>query len=327
MDFNHSHSHSNEDSFLGPYNLALLLVAIATLIYLIRRAESRNRLHYDSRFSRILSGFIRMSVNTWHTKEDDVEITDTEGKILAIGPHRTGIVDASVVTSKMKGTPPSFLVTDAYNHIPGVSSIIRLLKGIPVKAIKDPKSSGDGVLEQAGKVLDENGCVAIFPQGNFAKLGQEPPRIYEGAARLALSRRAPIHVIRLDGFWSIDNPLLPVFIRNNSYYRSMLSALHMNSVRVTKCDVIDFHLKNEGDQNDEKKIINEICAELYAYFRHTNELTARQIPVVKREISDKTHLTIWASKVEQGVLKKQLDAAAKEEVRLSEPTSMAMKNC
>lgn len=315
--------YSNDDSSWISFNIALLLVGLSAVIYLIKHAESQNQLDFDSRPARVISGFFRMTANNWHTMRNDIEISDTTGKIFAIGPHRTGLVDASVVISKMKGTPPSFLATDAYNNIPGVASFISLAKAIPVKS--DKNSSNSDVLEKAGKVLAGNGCIAIFPQGNFSRIGQEPPRVYEGAARIALSSMAPIHVIRLDGYWCIENRLLPVFIRNNSYYRALFSAFHMNNIRVTQCDVIDFHLKPDCDISDDKKIINEICARLYAYFRHSNDLTAGQIGVIKNEISDKIHLTIWHSKVRQSTLEKELSNEKKEEARLGEPTSLAMK--
>jgi len=328
-----SNDYHNDNSPSFPYNIALLLIAISTIIYLIRIAESHNRLHYDNRLARILSGLLRMVANNWHTKSNDIEITDTTRKIFAIGPHQTGLIDASVVISKMTGTPPSFFVTDAFNHIPGVAAFINLSKGILVKSDKKfSESVKADVLKIAGKVLDENGCIAIFPQGNFTKLGKEPPRIYEGTAKLALRKKTPIHVIRLDGFWCMENWLLPVFIRNNSYYRAFLSALHMNNIRVMQCDVIDFHCglgdhicENEDSQNY-KEVINEICAQLYAYFRHTNNLTTQQIGVIKDEIGTKMHLTIWESKLKQVVLEKKLSAEKKEEAKLSEPTFLAMRN-
>ncbi len=317
-----------DDSSSSGYNTSLILTSIAFTTYLIARfAESHNRLNYESRFVRIVSGLLRLFANL-HTKNGDIEITNTEGQILAIGPHRTGFVDADVVTSKMIGTPPRFFATDAYNSIPGVASFMKMAKAIPVAAnpikISGEQSSNAGALELASKALSENGCVALFPQGNFSRIGQEPPRVYEGAARLALKNKAPIRVIRLDGFWSIQNPIIPVSIRNNSYYRAFFTALHMNNVRVTACCVIDFHLKPENDVLSYEQKIDEICAQLYAYFRHTDDLTPKQIDVVKREITDKTHLTIWKNKVKQCDLEKQLAITKKEGSQLSVPTLRAM---
>ena len=137
--------------------------------------------------------------------------------------------------------------------------------------------------------------------------------------------KIPIHVIRLDGFWSLQNPLIPVFVRNSIYYRAFLSAFHVNNVRTTSCGVIDFHLQPENkDLSDEKKI-EEICAQLYAYYRHTQELTVEQIAVIKKEISDKTHLLIWNNKVKQDELGKELITLKKQGAELEEPTLKSMR--
>lgn len=132
-------------------------------------------------------------------------------------------------------------------------------------------------------------------------------------------------MIRLDGFWCLQNPFFPLFIRNNVSYRAFLSMFHMNNVRTTLCRVIDFHLmpENEGLKDEEK--IEEICAQLYAYYRHTQELTVEQIDTIKTEISDKTHLLIWNNKVKQDDLGKQLSNLKKESARLEEPTLRSMR--
>jgi 1-acyl-sn-glycerol-3-phosphate acyltransferase len=229
----------------------------------------------------------------------------------------------------MEGTPPRFFATDAYNFVPGVSSFMKMFKTIPVesRAIKDNtgRSANAGTLELASKALKEKGCVALFPQGNFARIGQDAPRVYTGAAQLALKNKIAIHVIRLDGFWSLQNPLIPMFIRNSAAYRAFLSAFHVNNVRTTLCCVIDFHLQPENQHLGEKEIIDEICAQLYAYYRHTQELTGEQIDTIKDEIKNKTHLEIWHNKVKQDELGKQLITLKKEEAKLEEPTTKAMR--
>lgn len=312
-------SSSNDNSSSNAFNMAVLIAGLTAIIFLIKVAESRNRIDYDSRLLRIISGLLNMIANTWHTKSDDIEIADTAGTILALGPHRTGFVDGLVVTSKMTGTPPTFFVTDHFNHIPGLSQLIKLAKAIPIKS--DKNASNAVALEQANTILREKGCIVIFPQGNFSKIDKEPPRIYEGAARLAVKNKAPIQVIRLDNYLCIQNWLIPLFIRNSTHYRALLSAFHINNVKVTKCDVIDFHIQNH-DQDKEKEIINEICAQLYAYFRHTEDLSTGEIKKIKNEITAGRHFMIWNNKLEQCALEKRLLLAKNEEKNLTEPTSI-----
>lgn len=317
-----------DDSASSAYNVLFLLAGLAVATYAIARfAESNNNLNYENRFARILAGLLALMMRMLHTKSGDLEITDTENKLIAIGPHRTGW-EAVVVASKIKGTPPQFLATDAYNKIPGVASFLKMFKAIPVASNVtkgDNRTANSGALEQASKALSEKGCVALFPQGNFARLGQQPPRVYAGAAKLALTNNIPIHVIRLDGFWSLQNPVIPLFIRNSAYYRAFFSAFHLNNVRATFACVIDFHLKPENEHLSEDEKIEEICAQLYAYYRHTQELTDKEVSTIKTEISDKTHLLIWKNKVKQDDLGKQLINLKKEEVELEQPTLNSMK--
>lgn len=313
------------------YNLPLILAMLALAISFIKYAESQNRLKYDRRIARIMSGFFRVIANTWHTTKDDIELINNEGKLLAMGPHRTGFVDADVVASKMIGTPPRFLATDGFHKIPLVKRIMDIAQAIEVPAVSKKEGNGPSSKEilykAAGETLSKKGCVALFPQGNFSFLGQEPPRVYDGVADIALQNNAPIRVIRLDDFWSMNNPLLPRFIRNDRLYRALISLFHMNNVRVTVCCEIDFHLKpeNAGLSYEQKK--EEINALLYAYFRHTADLNPRQIDVIKKEISDKTHLTIWKNKLKRDTLEKEIGKLKMEGAELTKPTATAMKAC
>ncbi|CAM2877009.1 Uncharacterised protein [Legionella steigerwaltii] len=321
---------NSDESFSSAYNMLFLLAGLAVVTYAIARfAESNNRLNYDNRFARIIAGLLVLMMRMMHTKSGDLEIVnkETENKLIAVGPHRTGW-EAVVVASKVKGTPPRFFATTAFNALPGVSSFLKMFQTIPVDAnakSDNGRSANAGSLELASKALSENGCVALFPQGNFSRLGQEPPRVYAGVAKLALMNKTPIQVIRLDGFWSLQNPLIPVFVRNSLYYRAFLSALHMNNVRVTQCCVIDFHLQSANEKLSEEEKIEEICAQLYAFYRHTQELTPKQIEVIKKEIADGTHRKIWDIKVQRDKLGKELISLKKAEDKLEEPTFTSMQ--
>lgn len=322
-----NHSDFATDSTSNAYNLLILLTGLAIVTYaLARLAESNNRLNLDNRFARILAGLLVFIANTLHTKKDDLEIVNPEKTLIAIGPHRTGW-EAIVVASKITGTAPRFFATDAYNSIPGVSSFLKLFKVIPVQSDRkkdNGRSANAKALEDASKILNENGCVAMFPQGNFSRLGQESPRIYPGVANLALSNKIPIQVIRLDGFFSLQNPIIPLFIRNSATYRSFLSALHLNNVSVKLCCEIDFHLKSENKHLSEEKKIEAICAQLYAYYRRTEELTDEEVESIKTEIADGTHILIWRNKVQQDDLKKQLTNAKVEGDKLEATTFASM---
>lgn len=219
---------SETESTSSAFTLLFLLVNLAAATYVFARyAESQNKLNYDSRFARIIGGALAMMTRMLHLSKEEMEINTEEGALITIGPHRTGLLDGLAVASRMKGAPPRFFATDAYNVIPGVAQFLKMFQAILIgsKAKKgaDGRSANADAIEQASKALDEKGCVALFPQGNFSKIGGKIPKIYRGAAELAIQTNKPIHVIRLDGFWSLQNSLLPLFIRNNDYYRAILT--------------------------------------------------------------------------------------------------------
>lgn len=116
----------------------------------------------------------------------------------------------------------------------------------------------------------------------------------------------PIHAIRLDGFWSLNNPLMPVFVRNNTFYRVFFSLFHLNSVRVNLCDVIDVHLQPEHKNSSHEEKVEAINTRLYACFRQTKDLTPAKLDKLQATLSDNIHLSIWRNKVKQDALKKEL---------------------
>ena len=315
------------ESGANAYNMLFLLTGLAVAMFAFAKfAESKNRLNYDDRSARIIAGFIAIMVNLFHAKKGDVEITDAENKLIAVGPHRTSL-DGFVVASKIDKTPPRFFATTSFNALPGISSLLSMFKVIPVIANEITKGDGGqsanaSSIDDASKILKEGGCVVIFPQGNFSRKGQEPPRVYTGAAKIALKNQIPIQVIRLDGFWSLENSLIPVVIRNSLYYRAFFSLFHLNNVRTTLCCEIDFHLKPENAALTDEQKIEEICAQLYAYYRHTKELTVDQLGAIKTQIADKTHTLFWSNKVKQDHLGKQLLKLKQEEAELDAVRSL-----
>ncbi|WP_273197787.1 MULTISPECIES: lysophospholipid acyltransferase family protein [Legionella] len=330
----HMYSHfdqNNDDSFSSAYMQFILLtgLALATCAVILKYAESKNRLNYEDRFARVAAGLLVLMMRMMHTKSGDLEIDNTkdEGSLIAIGPHQSGLVDAAVVASKMQGKPPRFFATTGFNGLPGVARFLKMFQTIPVEATAkkgEGRTANAGAIEKASEVLKEKGCVALFPQGNFSRIGQEPPRVYTGVAKLALMNNMPIQVIRLDGFWSLQNPLIPLFVRNSAAYRAFATALHMNNVRATLCCVIDFHLKPDSEKLTEEEKVEEICAQLYAFYRHTQELSPKQIEEVKKEITNGAHRKLWDMKVQREKLGKEIVSLKKEEEKLEEATFASM---
>ncbi len=312
---------------ISSYNVLLLcigcLAAVVTHYALtqgVQAAEANNRLDYDSKYARILAGLFRFVTACMHTKNNDLELADTAGALLAIGPHRTAL-EAVVVATKMKGAPPRFFATDSFDAIPGVAAFLNMFKTLKVKASK-PGTKGainnTQVIDDACAILEEKGCVALFPQGGFDTIGANPRKIYDGAAKIALRQNIPIQVIRLDGFWSLENSLFPLWVRNSKAYRAFFSVLHMNDIRTTVCPAIDFHLKPENQHLNDKEKMEHINAQLYLYFHSTKNLTAADFAVIAQLIADNHHLTLWRNKVSQCDIEKKIIDLKKEGELLEE---------
>lgn len=323
-----------ESTFNAYFLLTALIGFIGAICAFARYAESQNHFNYDNRLARILAGFFLLMIKSLHTQRIDTPLIPTAGRLITAGPHKKGW-DAIALTTLYQGEPIRFFATDAYNGVPLIAKLMKISKVIPIAAhpIKnaDGSSSNAASLDLASKVLEENGCVGLFPQGNFALIGQRPHMIYSGAARLAIRNKVAIDVIRLDGFWSLQNPFIPLFIRNNLLYRAFLSFLHPNNVRVTLCCSIDVHLKPENAHLSDAEKEEEINARLYAFYRHTEELNPDQIDLIKKEIASGEHRAIWSARKEQDKIERdirglgqKLSFFKQEEIRLEEPTRVSM---
>lgn len=314
-----------EDS-VSAYNMLLLLTGLAVATYgFALFAESQNNLQYESRMMRIVAGFFILFTNLLHTSKGDLEIDTQEGAVVAIVPHRAGAVDALVVASKMRGMPPRFFATNLYNSIPGVEFLLNALQIITVdykaKASNGQKANKHAE-DEANAAIKNKECIAIFPQGNFAKIGEDAPTIQAGTARMVINNGVKLHVVRIDGLWCMENPFIPQWIRNNAYYRAVFSLLHPNNARVTVCAVIDVHLKPENVNLPEKDKMDLINAQLYAYSRRTGDLTKEQIKEIDGEIASNRHLKFWENRVKQEVARKELISLKKEEASLMAPGGM-----
>lgn len=313
-----------DDSTTSAYNMLYLFAGLVTALCVILTvvAEKNNRLKFDNPVMRIIADILILMMTAMHLKRGDLPLTEDKMQILAIGPHRTGF-EGIAVTAKMQGTPPRFFATTHYNSIPLVSGFLKMCKVIPVEANAqrgtDGRSANSKALDIAGEALEKGDCIGIFPQGSFVKKGEKIPKVYSGAAELAVKHNKPIHVLRLDGFWCLENPVIPLFIRNNSYYRAFISAFHPNNIRINLCCVIDFHLKPENKHLKKEEKVEEINAQLYAYFRHIEELTDTEIDEIKKEISDKTHLTIWRGKVELDAAERRVKELTTTQIELEKP--------
>lgn len=294
------------------YSLVLLIELLATACALAKFLESRNRFNYKDPVARIIVGTL-MLVMGYHTRGGSLDI---QNGVIAMGSHKTGALDGCAIIHLLEGKPVRVMVTDAFNWIPGVKPFLTMFGTIFKKehartATKEEREENKTITEgRVADALKNGGRFLIAPEGNFAKLGQQPLFIQEGAAKFSIDNKVPLHIVRLDGFWCISNPLLPVWFKNLSLYRALFSFLHMNNIRVTLCSTLTFHLDKTDEElnNPEIKgqLINEMSAQLYAFYRHTEELTLKDIENIKEEIKQGHHLPIWKERLEQQKLLKEI---------------------
>lgn len=304
------------------YAIAKLAHAVAKRYDLAERlaqaAEAHNHFDYENRTARIIAGTLIFITYMLHTKRSDDLASIPEKAIIAVGPHRTTLEAFVVAAHLPKGNPPRFFATDSYNAIPVVKNFLELFGVIFVEsnATRNPngRSANAVALDTAGELIKKNGRVLMFPQGNFAKIGQEPPRVYSGIANLALDNDEPIHIIRTDGFWSLNNWLIPQWIRTNSYYLAFLSAFHLNNVRAVLCARIDFHLQPENQNLSREEKLKEILAQTYAYYRETNELSVEEVRAIQKDIENGRHIPVWEEKLKKDELTKQRQEEAQLEL-------------
>lgn len=268
------------------------------------------------------------SENT-ETKVDAIKVTDAKNKIIVVGPHRTSW-DAALVLMNLEGEPVRCFATTAHNSLPGVKSVLNMFEVIPVKHDTKPikgengevlRSANADALDEAAKIISEGGRVLMFPQGNIVKKGQKPPTIYDGSAKLAIATGTTISAYRIDGF---TTSFLPERLTETALWKLFLSVLCPGEKKTTYLGEIDVHLKKENIDKPENEKIALINAELFAYYRHTENLALPQIQKIKTEIKDGIHNTIWGNRTAQDKAKKQLELLEKTGDELVKPTAIAM---
>lgn len=298
--------------YYNPYFILITLTSLFTLgITTQQLLERTNRLNYPDRTTRTLAGFIRFFMMLLHTQSAPLALPE-EAALLAAGPHRTGM-DGIALGVRLEGKPPRPWATNLYNRIPGVG---RFLNQFGVIFVDDVgKAKGHVTVDpvtSAVEVVNKGGRFAAFPQGNLCYEGQESHPIFDGMAKVAIQTGKPIYAIRLDGFWSVSTRWIPLSIRNSSLYRLFGTLIVPNNIRPTHCHTIDWHLREENKNQPEAEKIRQINAVLYAYFRHTGELSPAQIDRIKLEIESGKHLEIWDNRFKRFSLQREQRALERE---------------
>lgn len=101
------------------------------------------------------------------------------------------------------GRTPTFLAKAELWDVPGLGSVLRALRQVPVQRRGDAGRS----LEVAREVLDQDGAIIIYPEGTLTKDPDAWPMLgRSGAVRLALQTGAPLVPV---GTWGTRDVLPP----------------------------------------------------------------------------------------------------------------------
>jgi len=317
----------DEESTDGQIAATLSMLQLTSFFFFLsayKVHEYSQCLNYDDRVTRYCAGMLQLIMRTFHLNNLESDTIKAPGKtLLAVLPHQTSW-DSMALGAVMVGQPPRYYTIKNFLDIPGVGAIMRRFQAIPIedstgkdeKAKEKAKQRNRDAEKEAQDILDNDGCVAIFPQGGFAKIGKPPLPVFNGTARLALNTKepTPIRVVRVSGFWSLENPLIPVSWRNNRMYRFLGTLLQFNRVKVTEEHTITWHIKNSGATTDEK--VRHINAELFAFANQNDNQS------IKAMIKSGDHLTQWDAKLRDY----QEEKAAREAIKAEAPVGASVSH-
>lgn len=127
---------------------------------------------------------------------------DFDGRSVLVANHRSFIdfVAGSIAAVKYN-IPVRFLIAYEYVEMPVLGRIIRKCGGIPVYRGKDERTGT--ALPAAEQAIDDGLSVVIMPEGSRLSYDDNDPTImghlHTGAARLAMTKGAPIMIVGLAG--------------------------------------------------------------------------------------------------------------------------------
>jgi 1-acyl-sn-glycerol-3-phosphate acyltransferase len=104
----------------------------------------------------------------------------------------------------------SFIVEEKYYHRPVAGWFMRLARCVPVNR----ENPGKSFLASTLRLLKEDGCLGIFPQGTYVEPETEQPEAKSGVGILALRTGATVIPCHIGGTRYVYNPFLSLFHRH-----------------------------------------------------------------------------------------------------------------
>lgn len=154
---------------------------------------------------------IRFYVAFWgRTKRTGICTVPPHGPVLIVSNHTSGI-DPLVIIGTCPNRLPGFLVEEAYYDAPIVGRLMRLNRCVPVDRTKPGKSA----LTESIRLLEQGGCLGVFPEGGYVAPDAPAPEPKDGVGLLALRTSATVIPVHISGTRYADHPMMSLFRRHD----------------------------------------------------------------------------------------------------------------
>jgi 1-acyl-sn-glycerol-3-phosphate acyltransferase len=136
------------------------------------------------------------------------------GAVIVAANHTSG-VDPLVILGTCTHRVVSFIVARQYYDAPAAGWFMRLARCIPV----DRANPGRSFLANSLRLLKEDGCLGIFPQGTYVSPAEPEPEAKAGVGTLALRTGATVIPCHISGTHYADSPFLSLVLRHRVQVR------------------------------------------------------------------------------------------------------------
>lgn len=164
--------------------------------------------------------------------------------------HQNALLDALIVSTFSRRAPYFLTRANVFKN-PKAGDFLRGLKMLPIYRFRDGLANvkkNDNTFEEAIKVLEQQGVVGVFPEGNHA-LQYSIRKLQKGLARIAFGANERNQ-------HALDIKVLPIGIYYENYYSSR------GRVLVNMGEAIDLQDYTKEHQADERRGYEALLEEL-----------------------------------------------------------------
>ncbi|GAA1812026.1 lysophospholipid acyltransferase family protein [Nesterenkonia flava] len=182
---------------------------------------------------RVAAAMVRPAMNVLMGKEWRGLQRLPRGGYIVVANHVSEVDPVAVAHAVyVGGNTPHFMAKDSLFRVPGLGSLLRTLKQIPVA--RSDRGEARKSLDIAREVLDQGGAILIYPEGTLTRDPELwPMRAKTGAARLALTTGAPLVPITHWGLqdWLPQYSKMPRLLPRKKYTLEVGEEIDLSDLR------------------------------------------------------------------------------------------------